>query len=104
MSLTQGVPAGAGIPEHNEEDLVKQIEFNVKGESSPSPSNAESSAEKGDVRVMDQDVSDGNDDLRMLSHEEQFPIDPDAPEERQQFTVRATLVGCMLGGVIAASK
>ncbi|EMC91390.1 hypothetical protein BAUCODRAFT_80544 [Baudoinia panamericana UAMH 10762] len=40
----------------------------------------------------------------MLSHEEQFPIDPDAEEELHQFTFRAVFVGCVLGGVIAASN
>ena len=40
----------------------------------------------------------------LLSHEEQFPEDPNADLETQQFTVRAVVVGCLLGGVIAASK
>jgi hypothetical protein len=40
----------------------------------------------------------------LLSHEEPFPLDPDAEEETHQFTIRAVLVGCLLGGVIAASK
>ena len=40
----------------------------------------------------------------LLSHEEQFPIDPDEEFETQQFTFRAVIVGCILGGVIAASK
>lgn len=39
----------------------------------------------------------------LMASDEPFPQDPNA-EEEQQFTVRAVLVGCVLGGVIAASK
>ena len=61
--------------------------------------------EKGDMIEISQrnqsiDEGDGN---QFLSHEEQFPEDPDAPEE-QQLTFRAVFVGCCLGGIIAASK
>ena len=61
--------------------------------------------EKGDMIDVSQrnkslDEGDGN---QFLSHEEQFPEDPDAPEE-QQLTFRAIFVGCCLGGIIAASK
>ena len=50
--------------------------------------------------------SEANDDsVQLLSHLEQFPIDEVNEElETQQLTFRAILVGCMLGGVIAASK
>lgn len=57
------------------------------------------SFEKGEVLVATSDQ-----DNLLLSHEEQFPEDPDGEVEVQQFTVRAVLVGCLLGGVIAASK
>jgi uncharacterized oligopeptide transporter (OPT) family protein len=33
-----------------------------------------------------------------------FPIDPDAPEETHQLTVRALFVGCLLGAVVGASN
>ncbi|KAF9447743.1 oligopeptide transporter [Macrolepiota fuliginosa MF-IS2] len=33
-----------------------------------------------------------------------FPIDPDAPEETHQLTVRAIVVGCALGAVVGASN
>ncbi|KAI0045023.1 oligopeptide transporter [Auriscalpium vulgare] len=33
-----------------------------------------------------------------------FPIDPDEPEETHQLTVRALLVGCLLGCVVGASN
>ena len=39
-----------------------------------------------------------------ISNDEPFPEDPDGEIETQQFTVRAVLVGCLLGGLIAASK
>jgi len=57
--------------------------------------------EKGEVRVI---AADSDQDHILLSHEEQFPDDPDGEIETQQFTFRAVLVGCILGGVIAASK
>jgi hypothetical protein len=28
-----------------------------------------------------------------------FPVDPDAPEELHQFTLRAVVVGCLLGSI-----
>ena len=58
------------------------------------------SEEKGEV--IDVDTSEHANFL--LSHEEQFPEDPDGELETQQFTFRAVLVGSILGGVIAASK
>lgn len=33
-----------------------------------------------------------------------FPIDPDAPEETHQLTIRALFVGCALGAVVGASN
>jgi hypothetical protein len=54
-------------------------------------------AEKGEFLDVDEHETD-DEDLQMLSHEEQFPIDPNAEEETQQLTVRAVLVGCILGG------
>lgn len=58
------------------------------------------SVENGDVHPLESD----KDDTGFLSHEEQFPEDPSAELETQQFTARAVIVGCILGGVIAASK
>ena len=58
------------------------------------------SVENGDVCPVESD----KDDTGFLSHEEQFPEDPNAEPETQQFTARAVIVGCILGGVIAASK
>lgn len=58
------------------------------------------SVENGDVYPSGSD----KDDAGFLSHEEQFPEDPNAEPETQQFTARAVIVGCILGGIIAASK
>lgn len=33
-----------------------------------------------------------------------FPLDPDAPEETHQLTVRAVVVGCVLGAIVGASN
>ena len=57
------------------------------------------SVEKGELIRVDS----VKEDVLLLSHEEQFPIDPNE-EPETQFTIRAVLVGCLLGGVIAASK
>ncbi|KAK5113887.1 hypothetical protein LTR85_010420 [Meristemomyces frigidus] len=59
-------------------------------------------AEKGEIVDVSPVVDEAEAHI-FLSHEEQFPIDPDAPEE-QQLTFRAIFVGCVLGGVIAASN
>lgn len=62
-------------------------------------------AEKGDFYTITEDAQRTNSETPVkLTHEEQFPVDPDAPEHEPQLTVRAILVGCILGGVIAASK
>lgn len=59
--------------------------------------------EKGEIVAAEpRRLDDQDQDLQTL-YEEQFPIDENAPIETQ-FTVRAVLVGCILGGVIAASK
>lgn len=41
---------------------------------------------------------------QFINTDDPFPESPDAPIEEQQLTVRAVLVGCMLGGIIAASN
>ncbi|KAG2151124.1 OPT oligopeptide transporter protein-domain-containing protein [Suillus bovinus] len=41
---------------------------------------------------------------QFLNTDDPFPENPDAPVEEQQLTVRAVLVGCILGGIIAASN
>jgi hypothetical protein len=41
---------------------------------------------------------------QFINTDDPFPESPDSPIEDQQLTVRAVLVGCMLGGIIAASN
>lgn len=79
---------------------ICDIEKDSKSSSSNDPS---LNIEKGEA-INVKNVEDVEEDHLLLSHEEQFPIDPNAEEETQQFTARAVLVGCILGGVIAASK
>jgi len=62
---------------------------------------AQDSLERGEVIEVDESKDE---DPLMLSSSDPFPEDPNAEVETQQFTVRAVLVGCILGGVIAASK
>lgn len=77
--------------------IIKEIEKDNHSESNdPSLTTG-----KGEVEVI---AADSDQDHILLSHEEQFPEDPDGEVETQQFTSRAVLVGCILGGVIAASK
>ncbi|KAG0709867.1 OPT oligopeptide transporter protein-domain-containing protein [Suillus ampliporus] len=42
--------------------------------------------------------------VRFINTDEPFLESPDAPVEEQQLTVRAVLVGCILGGIVAASN
>lgn len=46
----------------------------------------------------------GGPHMQFLNTDDPFPESPDSPIEDQQLTVRAVLVGCMLGGIIAASN
>ena len=63
---------------------------------------------KQEIETTEVSVEDGKTDeyeeQKVLSVTEPFPVDPDAPVEEQQFTVRAVLTGCCLGGLIAASN
>lgn len=60
-----------------------------------------SSMEKGEVSTA---TADEVEELDAFSHEHPFPELPGTQVESHQFTVRAVLVGCILGGVISASK
>lgn len=60
-----------------------------------------SSVENGELFTATVEEVDG---LDAFSHEHPFPELPGTQLETQQFTIRAVLVGCMLGGVISASK
>lgn len=42
--------------------------------------------------------------VQFINTDDPFPESPDAPVEDRQLTVRAVVVGCILGGVVAASN
>jgi uncharacterized oligopeptide transporter (OPT) family protein len=42
--------------------------------------------------------------MQSMNTDDPFPVDPNSPVEDQQLTVRAVLVGCILGAIIAASN
>ena len=92
---------GIGSESHVlESDTIKEIEKDAL-DLRLSSSEPSVRIEKGhDVEVKEHE----EDENFEMSHEVQFPIDPDAEEETQQLTFRAVFVGCCLGGVIAASK
>ncbi|EIN03515.1 OPT oligopeptide transporter [Punctularia strigosozonata HHB-11173 SS5] len=76
----------------------------------PSLDADDSSVEKKDVDIAEVSVEDNSEEDPSIGNEpplsvfEPFPVDPTAPVEEQQFTVRAVLTGCCLGGLIAASN
>lgn len=68
---------------------------------------ADSPASSTDIRMEKGDtftVRERRGSTISITNDEPFPEDPDGEIETQQFTVRAVLVGCILGGLIAASK
>lgn len=72
-------------------------------DSKPSSHEASISIEKG--HIIERTVTEQSEHhLDAFSHEDPFPIAPGEEEEIQQFTVRAVLVGCLLGAVISASN
>ena len=106
MSLAVRTPSYKGQPSDDvETSTAKEIEKDITDGSRHS-SYEHNNAEKGEmIQVSDyQDPDENENENLILSHEEQFPLDPNAQEETAQFTVRAVFVGCCLGGVIAASK
>ena len=104
MSLA-AAGTGPAAPSHElEDDTIKEVEKDAY-DGQRTPSDPSTTTEKGNViRVSDREQDYDEDENIFLSHEEQFPIDPNAEEETHQFTFRAVFVGCCLGGVIAASK
>ena len=53
---------------------------------------------------LDSAPHDDGDVLRLVNDGNPFPPDPNAPEETSQLTVRAVLVGSMLGLIVGASN
>jgi hypothetical protein len=93
--------AGGAIGVESDKILAKSTIDGLREDSSSSRSlvNSTINVEKGRIfgheRVQDDDF---------LSHEDPFPEDESMEKETHQFTVRAVLVGCILGALISASK
>lgn len=69
------------------------------------------SAAGDDISTVERNSQDDNSDSgesvsggRFINTDDPFPIDPNAPLEERQLTIRALLVGCLLGAVISASN
>jgi hypothetical protein len=70
-----------------------------------------SSAAGDDISTVERnsqdDTSDSGESVsggRFINTDDPFPLDPNAPLEERQLTIRALLVGCLLGAVISASN
>ena len=74
--------------------------------SASSSSENEKARMSADVEVasVEQAESDEAFNPHTINTDDPFPIDPHSPVEERQFTLRAVLVGCALGGVISASN
>jgi hypothetical protein len=82
-------------------DLTQATIHNIEKDEKLSSVDPSISIENGEVVSS----GDNDDSVQLLSHLEQFPVDTVNEElETQQLTFRALFVGCVLGGVIAASK
>jgi hypothetical protein len=100
MSSGGGAIGISSVSNNLAESTIESIERDQKS-SSEEP---EISVEKGGFLETSTRVDTQEEIAHLLSNEDPFPEDPDAEIETQQFTFRAVLVGCILGGVIAASK
>jgi hypothetical protein len=98
MSLAYGTTGTSSVTQDVEVSLVKEIEKDGD-DGERSMSEPEGINEKGNVVDISNRGDDWTEEAVLLSHEEQFPVDPSAPEETQQLTFRAMFVGCVLGGV-----
>lgn len=85
------------------DDLEKNDTHSAYGTSKSEANDRSTEVEKGEVFGADAHRHTNN-NLDLDPYDDQLPIDEHAPIETQQFTVRAVLVGCILGAVIAASK
>lgn len=103
MSANGGATGMGTASEEVQEFTIKELEKDAFDDGR-TPSDPSVRAEKGETINVTNREDDDEDDSLILTHEEQFPIDPNVEDEPQQFTVRAVFVGCCLGGVIAASK
>lgn len=107
MSAAGGALGASSVSDELTNDTIRSIEKDSKSESS----DPEVIVEKGEiintatiVHSSSEDDDEEEEVTHLLSHEVPFPIHPSEQPELQQFTIRAVLVGSILGGVIAASK
>lgn len=77
------------------------VESIAKDENKGSSEDPSLNLEKGQLVTEEEDDED---EIDAYSHEHPFPPMASAELETQQLTIRAVLVGCLLGGVISASK
>lgn len=75
----------------------------LKQEGSPSEKENDKTSTRVDIVSIEQQDT-GTLAPQAINTDDPFPIDPDAPVEEYQFTLRAAIVGCGLGAVIAASN
>ncbi len=84
--------------------------YSDEGEEKQSPVNEKDSESSKDVLsyhkdgVLDSPPRDDTDGIRLVNDGNPFPPDPTAPEETTQLTVRAVLVGSLLGLIVGASN
>lgn len=82
-------------------ELTEATIYNIEKDIKSDSKDPSISVENGEIV----DAGHNDDSVLLLSHLEQFPVDTVNEElETNQLTFRAIFVGCILGGVIAASK
>ena len=105
MSYNGGAVGVSSASYELTESTIKSIEKDSNSTSQNTSIHEEhGEVKQAEVIKVDNVDSAEDDGTGLLSHEEPFPIDPNEVHEEQQFTVRAVVVGCILGGIIAASK
>lgn len=75
----------------------------LKENDSPSEKEKDNANTQVDIALVEQQDSSTL-APQAINTDDPFPVDPDAPVEEHQFTLRAAIVGCALGAVIAASN
>ena len=91
-------------------DVRQSAPYADEGEEKQSPINEKHSESSKDALSyhkadgLDSAPRDDTDGIRLVNDGNPFPPDPNAPEETAQLTVRAVLVGSMLGLIVGASN
>lgn len=99
----------ASLPNEHQGHLSSPDREDKDKHSASSSSENEKDRKSADVEMaLVEQAEDGEEDVagtsRTINTDDPFPIDPHSPVEERQFTLRAVLVGCGLGAVIAASN